>query len=461
MHSGSSREVLKQLQTLYRYGVVGHQSDEQLLDRFVARRDETGEEAFAALVERHGPMVLGVCRRVLGDVHEAEDAFQATFLVLARKANSVIRREKVASWLYGVAYRTATESRYRAVRRRSREARVSKRPRVEPADPESLAELRAILDQELARLPVRSRGPVVLCELEGLSRQEAAQRLGIPEGTLSSRLARAKAELRDRLRRRGFALSAIALAMLARETSATTVPAVLIESTIGAAMCVAAGSSAAGIVPASVVSLTDGVLKAMLLAKLKTIVLALGMTAAVVSGSVVLAQYQPDKSNSKPADADRATAMERKLDKIIEALDRMAGSPAAAPERTSSPSQSTDRVSSLVNSPADLAGGRLTASGLLLRAQNQSNTDYALRALMAGQVKDMDTHKLPLADRMELAEQTLRTVQQRMEQLEKHLADLDTRVGGANSDRALGFMKGRPRGEASKDQVSKPQELPR
>ncbi len=110
MRSKSSRDVLRHLRTLYRCGVVGSLSDEQLLDRFVARRDETGEEAFAELVQRHGPMVLGVCRRILGDAHEAEDAFQATFLVLARKASSVVRREKVANWLYGVAVRTAREA---------------------------------------------------------------------------------------------------------------------------------------------------------------------------------------------------------------------------------------------------------------------------------------------------------------------------------------------------------------
>ena len=111
---GSSRDVLRNLRTLYRCGVVGSLSDEQLLDRFVARRDETAEEAFTELVQRHGAMVLGVCRRILGDAHEAEDAFQATFLVLARKASSVVRREKVANWLYGVAVRTAREALGRA-----------------------------------------------------------------------------------------------------------------------------------------------------------------------------------------------------------------------------------------------------------------------------------------------------------------------------------------------------------
>ena len=113
MRGGSTRHVLRHLQTLYRCGVTGHQSDEQLLERFLARRDEAAEEAFTAIVQRHGPMVLGVCLRVLGDGHDAEDAFQATFLVLARKAASVIRRDKVANWLYGVACRTAQQARGR------------------------------------------------------------------------------------------------------------------------------------------------------------------------------------------------------------------------------------------------------------------------------------------------------------------------------------------------------------
>ncbi len=113
MRRGSTQDVLRNLRTLYCGGVVGHLTDEQLLERFIALGDGTAEEAFAALLQRHGPMVYGVCLRVLGDTHEAEDAFQATFLVLARKARSVMRREKLASWLYGVAYRTAGESRSR------------------------------------------------------------------------------------------------------------------------------------------------------------------------------------------------------------------------------------------------------------------------------------------------------------------------------------------------------------
>jgi RNA polymerase sigma factor (sigma-70 family) len=336
MQGESSRDVLRHLRTLYRCGVVGSLSDEQLLDRFAAHRDETAEEAFAELVQRHGPMVLGVCRRILGDAHDAEDAFQATFLVLARKAGSVLRREKVANWLYGVAVRTAREARARSARRRTREERVSTPIHVEPPDDGSPDELRAILDEELARLPARYRGPVVLCELEGLSRPEAARRLNIPEGTLSSRLSRAKARLRDRLARRGVTIPAVALSTaLIREAQAVSLPLSLIEATVQAATHVAAGASATAVLSASVASLSEGVLQAMLFTKLKAISLGIGVMTAVISGAVVLAQSGPPQGPAghmvkvvKPPEAppsgdDRTAALEKKLDRILDALDRL------------------------------------------------------------------------------------------------------------------------------------------
>ena len=210
MAGASSREVLRHLNTLFHCGAAGQLSDAELLERFVAGRDEAAEAAFAALVERHGVMVLGVCRRVLGNRDEAEDAFQATFLVLARKAAAIARREQLASWLHGVARRAALDARARATRRKAREKRLGAMLPVEPPDQTMASELRTILDEELARLPERHRAAIVLCELEGLSRREAALRLAISEGTLSSRLARAKSHLRERLTRRGFALSAAA-----------------------------------------------------------------------------------------------------------------------------------------------------------------------------------------------------------------------------------------------------------
>jgi RNA polymerase sigma factor (sigma-70 family) len=321
MRGTSSGGVWKQLDGLFRFGAAGPLSDEELLGRFVARRDEAAEAAFAALVERHGPMVLGVCRRVLGDRHQAEDAFQATFLVLTRKASTIARRGQLANWLFGVACRTALGARTREMRRKAREQRghAIAQCSVEPASDEQadLGELRGILDEELARLPDRYRGALVLCELEGLSRRAAARRLGIPEGTLASRIARAKDVLRARLARRGLALSTIALnAGLAREAEAgaLVISSSFIDSTTQAAMHIAAGACIAEVASTSVASLTQGVLKAMLLSKSKAVILGLATAAVITTGFGVVAQ-QPVSS-----DGDRLSVLERKLDQILEAL---------------------------------------------------------------------------------------------------------------------------------------------
>jgi RNA polymerase sigma factor (sigma-70 family) len=324
MVGGPSRGVWKQLDGLFRFGTSGHLGDDELLGRFIAGRwDEAGEAAFAALVERHGPMVLGVCRRVLGDRHEAEDAFQATFLVLARKAGAIARREQLANWLHGVASRTALDARVRADRRRARERRASAMVAIEdgPDDCPERGELRAIIDEELARLPASYRGPVILCELDGLSRQVAARRLGIPEGTLSSRLARAKDLLRHRLTRRGLAPSAAALEVLAQEARAFILPPSVAGSTIQAAARVVAGASLAEAASVSVVTLTQGALNAMLLTKFKGIAFALAAATVVTTGVGVLAQgHAPGQKTGPRAQEDRLGAVEQKLDRILEAL---------------------------------------------------------------------------------------------------------------------------------------------
>jgi RNA polymerase sigma factor (sigma-70 family) len=322
MHGRSSRDVLRHLRTLYCFGVIGDLSDEQLLQCFV-RRDEAAEEAFAILVERHGAMVLGVCLRLLGNnSHEAEDAFQATFLVLARKARSVSRRDKLASWLYGTAVRTANESRRRAARRKAREARASVSLEINATEKEFPDELRDILDQELARLPAAHRVAVILCELEGLSRTEAAHRLGVPEGTLSSRLARAKIQLRDRLTRRGVALSTLTISTaLIRQAHAISLPLSLIESTVAAATHVVSGISVAGMITVSAATLTEGVLQAMFVTKLKAAVWAVGTMAAVASGAIVLGQ-SGDKPSAEPAPVgpaavETSTATRRSTDQPV------------------------------------------------------------------------------------------------------------------------------------------------
>src|SRR5687768_3920755 len=178
-------------------------SDAQLVGGFLEGRDES---AFAALVQRHGPMVLGVCKRILRDHHEAEDAFQATFLVLVRKAASIIPRQMVGNWLYGVAYQTAVRARTIAAKRRARERQVTDMPEA-AASHDRWTALEPLLDQELTRLPDKYRLAVVLCDLEGKSRKQAAEQLDCPEGTVSGRLARARKMLAKRLARHGLMVS--------------------------------------------------------------------------------------------------------------------------------------------------------------------------------------------------------------------------------------------------------------
>ena len=244
-----------------------HWTDGQLLEQFLSQH---AEPAFEALVRRHGPMVLGVCRRILRNEADAEDAFQATFLVLVRKAGSVQPRELVGHWLYGVAYRTA-------VRAKALETRRQMKERADPpagqAQDGIWQDVLPLLDQELSGLPEKYRVPVVLCDLEGRSRKEAARVLGCLEGTLSSRLARARTLLAQRLSRRGVTLSGGALAALVMANGVSAaVPASLVHSTLSAALPLGAGHAAAATcVSLHVATLTEGVLKSMLLAKLKTV----------------------------------------------------------------------------------------------------------------------------------------------------------------------------------------------
>jgi RNA polymerase sigma factor (sigma-70 family) len=166
-----------------------------LVERFVQRQDE---EAFAALVRRHGPLVLGVCRRVLHDWDDAQDAFQATFFVLARKAASLAKPEALGNWLYGVAFRTAVKARARAARRREYE-RQAGRATANPSSELARRDLWEALDEELSRLPEKYRAPLVRCYLEGKTNEEAARELGCPPGSMSGRLARGRELLRERL----------------------------------------------------------------------------------------------------------------------------------------------------------------------------------------------------------------------------------------------------------------------
>jgi RNA polymerase sigma factor (sigma-70 family) len=234
----------------------GGLNDKQLLALFVEHRDG---DAFAALLNRHGPMVMGVCRRILLNYHDAEDAFQATFLVFSRKARTVHAQDSIAGWLYRVACRTALEARARIARRRGKELQVNDvpHPMIEPD--EGQRQLFALLDKELDGLPEKYRVPVVLCELEGHSHKEAARMLGVPEGTISWRLSHAKKLLAKRLSRYGLAITCATLtAAMTPETASACLRASTLKTVLSA-----------GTVPTNVLALTEGVMKAMFLTKLK------------------------------------------------------------------------------------------------------------------------------------------------------------------------------------------------
>jgi RNA polymerase sigma factor (sigma-70 family) len=244
------------------------QTDSQLLKRFVNRQDET---AFAALVKRHGRMVLGVCRRVLQDAHDADDAFQTTFLVLVRKAGSIAQPELLGNWLYGVAYRVAVKARANDARRSENERRAPAMALVDPMVEVTGRELRSVLDAELSHLPEKYRAPLVLCYLKGKTNEEAARMLGWSTGSMSGRLARARELLRKRLVSRGLALSAGVFAiLLSKNAAAAAVPESLLDCTVRGAVLFARDTPAtASFLSPSVSSLTEEVLEELRLSSLK------------------------------------------------------------------------------------------------------------------------------------------------------------------------------------------------
>jgi RNA polymerase sigma factor (sigma-70 family) len=273
--------------------------DGELLGRFIERHDE---DALAALVNRHGPMVWGVCRRLLGH-HDAEDAFQATFIVLVKKASSIAQRELVGNWLYGVAHQTALQARRAASRRK--EVQVTEMPDVE-APQDQWDEMRLVLDEELSRLPAHYRAIIVLSDLEGKSRKEVAVQLGCPEGTVASRMVRARGILAKRLTQRGIALSGGALAtVLSQQAASAGVPRSVVLSTIKAASLLAAGQAAISV---KVAALTEGVLKTMLLSKLKAAV-----AVALVMGLMAIGATVPT-SRTASAQGDKNPAAEKPVE---------------------------------------------------------------------------------------------------------------------------------------------------
>ncbi len=269
----------------------------ELLSRFASARDG---DAFAGLLARHGPMVLGLCRRVLGDAHDAEDAFQATFLALAQKAASIRRPESLAAWLHSTALRLALKARQAAARQQARPVRATPRPSCSPLDELSARELLAVLDEELQRLPEIYQLPLILCCTEGLSQEEAARRLGWSRGSVKGRLERGRARLRERLGRRGLAPAALAVPLLLTGGAAASVPPALSGTTLAAA------TTGRGASPAAV-ALARGLTGSASLARLRAACVALLMAGALGSGAGLLAVGSPDRpaAVSPPAHKER------------------------------------------------------------------------------------------------------------------------------------------------------------
>jgi RNA polymerase sigma factor (sigma-70 family) len=276
-----------------------------LLKRYASREGDSAESAFTALVERHGPMVFRVCRTILGDEHGAQDAFQATFLILARRADSLWVRDTLGPWLYGVACRTSAGARSALARRRTHERKAAERsPRL--VEGPEWDDSGPVLHEEVNRLPDRYRAAVVLCYLEGLTHEQAAERLRCPVGTVRSRLATGRERLRRRLSRRGFGTSAAILdASMATRGSSDPILQSLIEASVRNAS-VFLGTSAAGLVPASVLALTERGTKVMLIAQLRTVSAALLVFGGGSIGLLAMAQRGPD--SPAPAGAPSAPA---------------------------------------------------------------------------------------------------------------------------------------------------------
>jgi RNA polymerase sigma factor (sigma-70 family) len=313
--------LIQRVGRLFGTGSSRDATDAELLERFVSGADES---AFAVIVTRHGPMVHGVCQRVLHNDHDAEDAFQAVWIVLARSARRLTRRALLANWLYGVARRTALKARTARARRVRHERQATAEMSTEADCLLEWQELRPILDEELGQLPLKQQAAIILCYLEGRTLVEASQLIGCPPGTVATRLARARELLRARLERRGLVLPAAALATLLAERAApAAVPAALHVAGIAAAS-VAAGHGSTAAITAPVNELAEGVLRSMFIARLGKLsvllLLVLGFVGTGLIAHHALAEPVPqvkEQTDPKPAPGtgkDAAAAPERKPD---------------------------------------------------------------------------------------------------------------------------------------------------
>jgi RNA polymerase sigma factor (sigma-70 family) len=320
--------VAKHLEALFDIGTVAGVADGRLLERFIARRDGA---AFEAIVARHGPMVFNVCRRILPEPSDADDAFQATFLVLVRKAGTLRDKERVGSWLYGVAHRVATRAKAQSHRRRMRErpADVAVEAAALTSSEIERHELLAVIDEEITRLPEKHRAAIVLCDLEGWTYEAAARHLDCPLGTLKSRLATGRERLRSRLVRRGFAPAAATSAAGAAASSArAAVPADLAEATVKLAVGSIANPSAglaAGLCSAFVLTLTRGVLMSMFVSRLKTAAAVILAISACAASLAAFAQAPKRDAREQPFDPNelRFRLQRQALDDMVKARERL------------------------------------------------------------------------------------------------------------------------------------------
>lgn len=315
--AGAVKKLIQAVRDLALGGDSGH-GDGELLEAF---RQNGDEHAISALIRRHSGMIWGVCRRVLGAGPDAEDAFQATFLVLVQKASSIRDPQRIANWLYGVAQQTAVRMRAQRAKRGNRERQVEGMPERDAPAPTS-NHLEPILDEELSRLPEIYRAVIVLCDLEDKPRSAVAKQLGCPEGTIAARLSRGREMLASRLTRRGIATTSGALAIVLSVQAASAAPAPLILATIH--------SATTGAVSASVAALTQGVLQAMFFSRIKLVVAVLVATLAFATGSILM--YAAATSFNEP---ERVAVPVQKEDKLKDAPkeDKLKDAPQKQPDK--------------------------------------------------------------------------------------------------------------------------------
>jgi RNA polymerase sigma factor (sigma-70 family) len=353
-------------------------SDGELLAQFVASRDES---AFGSLLDRHGNMVLHVCRRVLNNHQDAEDAFQGTFLLLAQKAQSILNQESVASWLYKVAHRAALELRWRISRRQVRETRAGHMRGKEPAVRAAWEELHAALDEELYRLPAKYQAPLVLCYLEGKTHDDVARQLGCPVGTINSRLAYARDLLKKRLAQRGLILPAATLAAVLAVDVASAAPLKLLRSTCAAALAQAAGQIIPeGLVSAQAAALTKGGLSAMTTHLKIGVALLLVLGAAAAGASAMFTGHSPkadsqNKADPAVADFSRENPLMIKADSSAKGSDNLDRNGDAMPAEALARLGSMSFRSAAYSTPHDGLTLTFTHDGKQLAV---ANTDYTI-----------------------------------------------------------------------------------